>query len=186
MAVRCLAGMAGRKPQILGKIVLHLLRALPDPLSEPSRRGAAALVEELLGGKGAKTGGNGGESGGNGGGKRYPQRPSVMDLVPYVGLLVVPLLGRMSDPCEAVRKSTTSSFASLVPLLPLAQQKGKSEEESSHLDASLAKKAEEDTRFLEQLLDNKKVQPYQISVPLKVTLRGLGSFFLVFLESLEV
>ncbi len=42
-------------------------------------------------------------------------------LVPYLLLLVVPLMGRMSDPLAAVRQHATAIFAPVVALLPLAQ-----------------------------------------------------------------
>lgn len=41
------------------------------------------------------------------------------DIVPYVVLLIVPLLGRMSDPDEQVRLVSTQSFATLIQLMPL-------------------------------------------------------------------
>ena len=42
-------------------------------------------------------------------------------LVPYLLLLVVPLMGRMSDPDPTVRQLATATFAPVVALLPLAQ-----------------------------------------------------------------
>jgi hypothetical protein len=42
-----------------------------------------------------------------------------MDLLPYIVLLVVPILGRMSDQNEAVRLMATHCFATLIRLMPL-------------------------------------------------------------------
>lgn len=42
-----------------------------------------------------------------------------VDIVPYIVLLVVPVLGRMSDPCDSVRFMATQCFATLIRLLPL-------------------------------------------------------------------
>ena len=42
-----------------------------------------------------------------------------MGVVPYVVLLVVPVLGRMSDQCEDVRLMATHCFATLIRLMPL-------------------------------------------------------------------
>ena len=42
-------------------------------------------------------------------------------LVPYLLLVVVPLMGRMSDPDPTVRQAATATFAPVVALLPLAQ-----------------------------------------------------------------
>lgn len=42
-----------------------------------------------------------------------------MDIVPYIVLLVVPVLGRMSDPSDTIRFMATQCFATLIRLLPL-------------------------------------------------------------------
>lgn len=42
-----------------------------------------------------------------------------MGVVPYVVLLVVPVLGRMSDQCEDVRLMATYCFATLIRFMPL-------------------------------------------------------------------
>lgn len=42
-------------------------------------------------------------------------------VVPYLLLLVVPVMGRMSDPVAEVRQLATATFAPIVALLPLAQ-----------------------------------------------------------------
>ena len=42
-----------------------------------------------------------------------------VDIVPYIVLLVVPVLGRMSDHNEEVRLLATNTFATLVKLMPL-------------------------------------------------------------------
>jgi hypothetical protein len=39
--------------------------------------------------------------------------------LPYVLFLIVPVLGRMSDPDEPTRLLSTSTFASLVKMVPL-------------------------------------------------------------------
>ena len=44
-----------------------------------------------------------------------------MKMVPYLNLLVVPLMGLTSDSSPAVRATSTSAFAAAVALLPLAQ-----------------------------------------------------------------
>lgn len=45
-----------------------------------------------------------------------------VDIVPYIVLLVVPVLGRMSDPSDSVRFMATQCFATLIRLLPLEVQ----------------------------------------------------------------
>ena len=44
-----------------------------------------------------------------------------MGMVPYLNLVVVPLMGLTSDPLPDVRAAATSAFAPAVALLPLAQ-----------------------------------------------------------------
>ena len=43
--------------------------------------------------------------------------------LPYVIFLVVPVLGRMSDPDDDVRSTATNTFASLVKMVPLEVRK---------------------------------------------------------------
>ena len=42
-------------------------------------------------------------------------------LVPYLQLVVVPLMARMSDPLAPVRAMAAPAFAAIVALVPLAQ-----------------------------------------------------------------
>ena len=42
-----------------------------------------------------------------------------MDVIPYIVLLIVPVLGRMSDQNQDVRTMATHCFATLIRLLPL-------------------------------------------------------------------
>ena len=42
-----------------------------------------------------------------------------MDILPYIVLLIVPLLGRMSDQAEDVRLVATNCFATLIRYMPL-------------------------------------------------------------------
>ncbi len=44
-----------------------------------------------------------------------------LGMVPYLNLVVVPLMGLTSDPLPDVRDAATSAFAAAVALLPLAQ-----------------------------------------------------------------
>jgi TATA-binding protein-associated factor len=39
--------------------------------------------------------------------------------LPYVLFMIVPVLGRMSDPDDDVRATSTNTFASLVKMVPL-------------------------------------------------------------------
>ena len=81
-----------------------------------------------------------------------------LDVLPFVPLLVVYLMRRMSDPAQRVRSLASSSFAKAVALMPLAQ--------GMPIPDSLSKAQkhmiEKDGNFLEQLLNNGNVQDYEL------------------------
>jgi hypothetical protein len=87
-------------------------------------------------------------------------------LVPYVVLLLVPLLRRMSDPVGEVRQRVAACFGALTSLLPLAQGRPL----PPGLDPQQAAQALQDQAFLEQLLDNKKLEPCDLPMQLNVRL----------------
>ncbi|KAF7710283.1 TATA-binding protein-associated factor 172 isoform X2 [Silurus meridionalis] len=90
-----------------------------------------------------------------------------VDIVPYIVLLVVPVLGRMSDPSDSVRFMATQCFATLIRLLPL---EAGIPNPPSMSDDLIRQKARE-RHFLEQLLDSRKLENYTIPVPIKAELR---------------
>lgn len=142
-ASRCITALARAMAEpVMASVLTTAVPMLGDTASVEARQGAGMLITALVEGLGT-------------------------DLVAYAPLLIVPLLGCMSDSNHHVRQSVTNSFAALVPLLPLARgvppPKG--------LDDCQASKSAEDTRFLEQLLDNSQVDDYKLSVPISVTLR---------------
>ncbi|XP_077236335.1 ROOT GROWTH DEFECTIVE 3 isoform X2 [Tasmannia lanceolata] len=141
-ASRCIASMAkSMTTRVMGIVIEKVIPMLGDSNSVHSRQGAGMLVSLLVQGLG-------------------------VELVPYAPLLVVPLLGCMSDCDHAVRQSVTHSFAALVPLLPLA----KGLPSPVGLSESLSRNTE-DAQFLEQLLDNSHIGDYKLCTELKVTLR---------------
>lgn len=88
-------------------------------------------------------------------------------LAPYCVLLLVPLMGRMSDPDLRIRGLATRAFANLVPLLPLAAGK-------PPVDALTHKQKErsiKDGEFLEALLDNSKIEDFKLPFKCARTLR---------------
>lgn len=90
-----------------------------------------------------------------------------MAVVPYVVLLVVPVLGRMSDQCEDVRLMATYCFATLIRLMPLESAIS----DSPGMSKALMEQKQKERKFLEQLLDGKKVENYTIPVPVNAELR---------------
>ncbi|KAM9325875.1 LOW QUALITY PROTEIN: TATA-binding protein-associated factor 172 [Gastrophryne carolinensis] len=88
-------------------------------------------------------------------------------IVPYIVLLVVPVLGRMSDQTDSVRFMATQCFATLIRLMPL--EAGIPDPPS--MSPELIKLKARERNFLEQLLDGKKLENYTIPVPIKAELR---------------
>ncbi|KAF3394673.1 putative helicase mot1 [Penicillium rolfsii] len=89
-------------------------------------------------------------------------------ILPYVIFLVVPVLGRMSDSDNDTRLLATTSFATLVKLVPLEagipDPPGMSEE--------LLKGRDRERKFMSQMLDVRKVESFQIPVAIKAELRS--------------
>lgn len=89
-------------------------------------------------------------------------------ILPYVIFLIIPVLGRMSDSDNEIRLIATTSFATLVKLVPLEagipDPPGLSEE--------LLKGRDRERTFIAQLLDPKKVEPFKIPVAIKAELRS--------------
>jgi TATA-binding protein-associated factor len=90
------------------------------------------------------------------------------NILPYVIFLIVPVLGRMSDSDNDVRLIATTTFATLVKLVPLEagipDPPGLSEE--------LLKGRDRERTFIAQLLDPHKVEPFEIPVAIKAELRS--------------
>ncbi|CAI9571309.1 unnamed protein product, partial [Staurois parvus] len=88
-------------------------------------------------------------------------------IVPYIVLLVVPVLGRMSDQTDSVRFMATQCFATLIRLMPLEA----GIPDPPNMSNELIKLKARERNFLEQLLDGKKLENYTIPVPIKAELR---------------
>ncbi|XP_061491537.1 TATA-binding protein-associated factor 172 [Rhineura floridana] len=88
-------------------------------------------------------------------------------IVPYIVLLVVPVLGRMSDQADSVRFMATQCFATLIRLMPLEA----GIPDPPNMSEDLIKIKAKERHFLEQLLDGKKLENYKIPVPIKAELR---------------
>jgi TATA-binding protein-associated factor len=88
-------------------------------------------------------------------------------ILPYVIFLIVPVLGRMSDSDNDIRLIATTTFATLVKLVPLEagipDPPGLSEE--------LLEGRDRERKFIAQMLDPKKVEDFHIPVSIKAELR---------------
>jgi len=81
-----------------------------------------------------------------------------MSIIPYIVLLVIPVLGRMSDTNEPVRLVATQSFATLIRLMPLEG----GVPDPPALSPQLIDKKLQQRHFLEQLFNPKKLDSYQV------------------------
>lgn len=88
-------------------------------------------------------------------------------IVPYIVLLVVPVLGRMSDQTDSVRFMATQCFATLIRLMPLEA----GIPDPPNMSEELIRMKARERDFLEQLLDGKKLENYEIPIPIKAELR---------------
>ena len=129
-------------PELLALVVPALEDAGEADAAAAKRRGAAAVAAALVESMGAT-------------------------LAAYCVLLLVPLMGRMSDPVQGTRETATRSFAALVPLLPLARGAAP----PPGLSDSQRERSARDGAFLEALLDNSKVQDFELPFACKRTLR---------------
>lgn len=107
------------------------------------------------------------------------------NILPYVVFLIVPILGRMSDSNSDVRLIATTTFATLVKLVPLEagipDPPGFSEE--------LLKGRDKERKFVAQMLDPKKTDAFEIPVAIKATLRSYqqdGINWLAFLNKFNL
>ena len=108
-----------------------------------------------------------------------------MDVIPYIALLIVPVLGRMSDHNESVRLMATSTFATLIKLIPLDG----SMPERTGLPAELAKKKLEEQKFMDQLLNANHLDDYELPVAIGADLRSyqrVGVKWLAFLNRYQL
>jgi TATA-binding protein-associated factor len=145
-AASTIATVASTHPErVIGPLLEYIVPQLEqgEAASETAKRsGAVGLASELVKQLGAT-------------------------LAPYCVLLLVPLMGRMSDPDLAIRSAATRAFASLVPLLPLASGK----EPPSELTDAQKERSKKDGAFLEALLDNSKIEDFKLPFKCSRTLR---------------
>lgn len=90
-------------------------------------------------------------------------------IVPFVALLVVPLLGRMSDPDESVRLISTHCFATSIQLMPLD---GANNDNVVILKPELLERKKKDKKFLEYLFTPKTIPDFKIPLPINAELRS--------------
>ena len=89
-------------------------------------------------------------------------------ILPYVIFLIVPVLGRMSDSDHDVRLLATTTFATLVKLVPLEA----GIPDPPGLSEALLKGRERERKFIAQMLDPKRIEPFEVPVAIKAELRS--------------
>lgn len=105
--------------------------------------------------------------------------------LPYILFLIVPILGRMSDPDEGLRLCSTTTFASLVKMVPLEAGLP----DPPGFSTELLAKRDEERKFLMQLLDGSKAEQYQVPIEIKADLRQYqreGVSWLAFLAKYQL
>lgn len=89
-------------------------------------------------------------------------------ILPYVIFLIVPVLGRMSDSDNDVRLIATTTFATLVKLVPLEA----GIPDPPGFPESLLKGRDRERKFISQMLDIRKIDPFEVPVAIKAELRS--------------
>ncbi len=119
--------------QYLPLVLENLDTIIKDGSPDSSKLGGITLLSEILNGVG-------------------------MEVVPYVSLIVVYVMRRMSDHSKSVRAIASKCFAQAVALMPLAHGVAIPEALSSAQKEMILK----DGNFLEQLLNNDSVEDYAL------------------------
>ena len=142
-AAKCFAVVASCLTEVaLKHVVEQVVPLIGDAASITNRQGAVELVYHTV-------------------------QQLDLKILPYVIFLIVPVLGRMSDNDEKVRLVATNTFASLVKMVPL--EAGLPDPPGFSDD--LLQRRETERKFLLQLLDGSKVEPYRIPVKINAKLR---------------
>ncbi|KKA28324.1 hypothetical protein TD95_004527 [Thielaviopsis punctulata] len=144
MAAKCLATICSViTVQGMTALVEKVLPSISNPVDLHFRQGATEVIYHLI-----ATMGDG--------------------ILPYVIFLIVPVLGRMSDSDNDIRLIATTSFATLVKLVPLEA----GIPDPPGLSQELLKGRDRERTFISQLLDPKKVEPFKIPVAIRAELRS--------------
>ncbi|KAJ3196679.1 btaf1 RNA polymerase II, B-TFIID transcription factor-associated, 170kDa [Irineochytrium annulatum] len=128
--------------QTMQALVENVIPLLGDSSSRVNRQGAAECVSMVVAGM------------------------EEAALLPYIVFMIVPMLGRMSDPDEGVRFVSTSVFAHLVKLVPLES----GVPDPVGMDPEMVKMKAEERKFMAQLV-GKTVDSFEVPKGIKADLR---------------
>lgn len=111
--------------------------------------------------------------------------PSIKDIIaPYLVFIIQPLMTRMADPNNDIRKIACEGFSNAVKLIPL--ERSKSSPSEMHLN--FTQKRPQKRHFLDQILDGTTIETLQIPIKIKTMIRPYqqdGVNWLWFLHKLE-
>ncbi|ODQ66801.1 hypothetical protein NADFUDRAFT_41424 [Nadsonia fulvescens var. elongata DSM 6958] len=130
------------KSRGISSLVESVLPMVPNALDLHSRQGSVECIYHLTSSMGS-------------------------DILPYVVFLIVPVLGRMSDADKDVRLLATTTFASIIKLVPL--ESGIPDPED--MPQNLLEGRDREREFISQMLDPTKVKPFKLPVAIKADLR---------------
>lgn len=157
MAARAIASIASVSPfETMQAVISHVLPYASSPTNVTDRQGAVECIHYLV---------------------KYLD----YNILPYIIFLIVPLLGRMSDPSDTVRLISTNVFAQLVKLMPL--ESGVPDPEGFSKEMIDQKKNER--KFIGQLVGSEKVEDFSLPVAINADLRNYqkeGISWLAFLN----
>ncbi|PIK38155.1 hypothetical protein BSL78_25007 [Apostichopus japonicus] len=143
MSARCIGALAAVcQTEVMQEVVVKVIPKLSNVDEETSRQGAMECISCAVDSQG-------------------------MDIVPYIVLLVVPLMGAMSDQNKSVRHLATQCFATLIRLMPLES----GIPDPPMMSKSLVIKKVNERVFLDQLFNPNKLENYGIPDSIKAELR---------------
>lgn len=123
-------------------LVEHILPMVSDALNLHSRMGAIECIYHLTATMGH-------------------------EILPYVVFLLVPVLGRMSDSDQGIRLLATTTFASIIKLVPLEA----GIPDPPGMSGKLLEGRDREREFISQMMDVSNVKPFSIPVAIKADLR---------------
>lgn len=161
MAARCIGTLAALSSvQVMEQVVARVLPLLGAMHSDTYRQGAMEAVMCII-------------------------EKLQINIIPFVVILIVPLLGRMSDADQSVRLCATHSFATLIQLMPLDG----GVPDPPDISSDFAKHKEAERHFLEQLFNPKSIENFKIPVKINAQLRSYqqsGVNWLAFLNKYKL
>ncbi|KAG5519323.1 hypothetical protein PMAC_001948 [Pneumocystis sp. 'macacae'] len=142
-AARCLATICSVITiEAMNEVISHVLPLLKDADNVIRRQGAVELIYHLVQIMGT-------------------------NMLPYVVFFIIPVLGRMNDSDNDIRVFSTTTFAALVKLVPLES----GIPDPPGISDELLKNRDSERKFISQILDGSKVEPFLIPECIKANLR---------------